>query len=188
VVCAVLICGPGLNSTVLGLGAGGSRPSNIPIVDKVNIVGASVTIVAGFFGGSVNNQIGPRYTLILAASGYPVYVGALWWLDKGAGVPFAYIAGIWHGICAALLYSSTGKILCFQLSIETCGVFLTFPGYIVSSYSSESNRGRYIASLWASLALGSAVGAGEALFHSAGIEFGWVLTSVPSYRPRYYIR
>jgi len=154
-----LICGPGLNGTVLGLGAGGSHPSNIPIVDKVNIVGASVTIVAGFFGGSINNQIGPRYTLILAASGYPVYVGALWSLDKGAGVAFPYIAGIWHGISAALLYSTTGQIV-----LETCGVVLTFSGYIVSSYSSEHNRGRYVASLWASLALGSAVGAGEALF------------------------
>jgi hypothetical protein len=111
VVCAVLICGPGLNGTVLGLGAGGSHPSNIPIVDKVNIVGASVTIVAGFFGGSINNQIGPRYTLILAASGYPVYVGALWLLDRGSGVAFAYIAGIWHGISAALLYSTTGQIV-----------------------------------------------------------------------------
>lgn len=159
-----MICGPGLNGTVLGLGAGGSHPSNIPIVDKVNIVGASVTIVAGFFGGSINNQIGPRYTLILAASGYPVYVGALWSLDKSAGVPFAYIAGIWHGISAALLYSTTGQIVPSGCLFETCGVVLTFSGYIVSSYSSEHNRGRYIASLWASLALGSAVGAGEALF------------------------
>jgi hypothetical protein len=109
VVCAVVICGPGLNGAVLGLGAGGSHPSNIPIIDKVNIVGASVTVVAGFFGGSINNQIGPRYTLILAASGYPVYLGALWWLDKGSGIPFAYVAGVWHGISAALLYSTTGE-------------------------------------------------------------------------------
>jgi hypothetical protein len=94
VVCAVVICGPGLNGAVLGLGAGGSHPSNIPVVDKVNIVGASVTIVAGFFGGSINNQIGPRYPLILAASGYPVYLGALWWLDKGSGTAFAYVAGV----------------------------------------------------------------------------------------------
>jgi hypothetical protein len=34
----------------------------------------------------------------------------------------------------------------------------------MSGYSSEHNKGRYVASLWASLALGSAVGASEALF------------------------
>ena len=72
-----------MNTTVLGLGAGGSHPANIQIVDRVNIVAASVTIPAGFFGGSVNNQIGPRYTLMLAASGYPVYVGALWYVLPG---------------------------------------------------------------------------------------------------------
>jgi hypothetical protein len=109
VVCAVVICGPGLNGAVLDLGAGGSHPSNIPIVDKVNIVGSSVTIIAGLFGGSINNQIGPRYTLMLAASGYPVYLGALWWLDKGSGAAFAYFAGVWHGRSAALLYSTTGE-------------------------------------------------------------------------------
>ena len=94
---------------MLGLGAGGSHPANIPVVDKVNIVGASVTIVVGFFGGSINNQIGPRYTLILAASGYPVYIGSLWWLDRGSGPLFAYFAGVWHGISAALLYSAAGE-------------------------------------------------------------------------------
>jgi hypothetical protein len=51
VVCAVLIRGPGLNGTVLGLGAGGSCPLNIPIVDKGNIVGANVTIVGWVFWG-----------------------------------------------------------------------------------------------------------------------------------------
>lgn len=108
-VCGVLICGPGLNGAVFGLGAGGSHPSNIPILDKVNILGASVTIVTGVFGGSINNQIGPRYTLMLAASGYPIYLGALWSLDKGSVSAFTYVAGTWHGICAALLYSATGK-------------------------------------------------------------------------------
>jgi len=78
IVCIVVFCVPGMNGTVLGLGAGGSRPSNIPIVDRINIVGASVTIVAGLFGGSVNNKIGPRYTLMLGASGYPIWVGSLW--------------------------------------------------------------------------------------------------------------
>ena len=67
-----------MNSTVLGLGAGGSHPSEIPTVDKVNIVTSVSLVICGLLGGSVNNKIGPRYTLMVGASGYPVYVGALW--------------------------------------------------------------------------------------------------------------
>ena len=38
-------------------------------------------------------------------------------------------------------------------------------GYIVSSYSSEQYRGRYIASLWGSVSVGSFVGAGTILLY-----------------------
>jgi hypothetical protein len=68
-----------MNTTVLGLGAGGSHPSEIPIIDKVNVVSGTLITLSGFFGGCVNNQLGPRYTLMIGASGYPIYVGSLWY-------------------------------------------------------------------------------------------------------------
>ena len=74
----IIFCGPGLNSTITGLGAGGSRPSEISIVDKLSIITTTMISVTSFFGGSINNQLGPKYTLMLGASGYPIYVGALW--------------------------------------------------------------------------------------------------------------
>jgi hypothetical protein len=62
----------------MGLGTGGSRPENIPVVDKINIVAGTLIVLAGIVGGSVNNQIGPKCTLMVGASGYPIYVGSLW--------------------------------------------------------------------------------------------------------------
>ncbi len=35
--------------------------------------------VAGFFGGSVMNAIGPKLTLAMGEFGYPVYVAGLWY-------------------------------------------------------------------------------------------------------------
>lgn len=41
-------------------------------------MGASCTIIAGILGGSVNNKIGPRYTLVIASASYPIWAGSLW--------------------------------------------------------------------------------------------------------------
>ena len=139
ILAVVLFCCQGMNATVVGLGAGASRPSNIPVVDKVQIVGTCTTVLSGFFAGSINNKIGPRCTLALGASGYPLYIGALWWLDRGSGVWFAYLAAVYHGAGAALSFSAAG--------------------YVVSSYSVEQNRGRYTAAMWAAIGIGSSVGA-----------------------------
>jgi hypothetical protein len=38
ILCAVVFLVPGMNSAILGLGAGGSHPWNIPIVDKVSTI------------------------------------------------------------------------------------------------------------------------------------------------------
>ena len=139
ILAVVLFCCQGMNATVVGLGAGASRSSNIPVVDKVQIVGTCTTVLSGFFAGSVNNKIGPRYTLALGASGYPIYIGALWWLDQGSGVWFAYLGAVYHGAGAALSFSASG--------------------YVVMSYSVEQNRGRYTAAMWSAIGIGSAVGA-----------------------------
>jgi hypothetical protein len=36
IICAVVFSVVGMNSVLLGLGAGGGNPANIPIVDKVS--------------------------------------------------------------------------------------------------------------------------------------------------------
>jgi hypothetical protein len=67
-----------MNVTVIGLGAGGSHPSELSTVDKINVLSGTFIAVSAFFGSCFNNQPGPKYTLMLGASGFPFYVGSLW--------------------------------------------------------------------------------------------------------------
>ena len=67
-----------MNIVIFSLGAGGSHPSNIEVVDRINIVGGVCIVIASIFGGSINNQLGPKYTIIFGISGYPLYVGSMW--------------------------------------------------------------------------------------------------------------
>lgn len=117
-----------MNATVLGLGAGGSRDEMIPLVDKITAAGLSITAGTAIFGGSVTNKLGPRFAMLLATCGYPTFVAALWYegrnsilqkwylllhrlLDNGRAQWFAWVATIWHGISAALLYPAAGTYL-----------------------------------------------------------------------------
>lgn len=67
-----------MNSTVLGLGAGGSRAEMIPLVDRITTVGLAVTAATAIFGGTCTNKLGPRFAMLLATCGYPTFVAALW--------------------------------------------------------------------------------------------------------------
>ena len=84
VVGVMLFLGPGMNAADLGLGAGGNRPKEIPTVDKVNVLTTTLLCASSFFGGSINNQIGPKYSAMLGASGYPLYIGSLWCVDAAS--------------------------------------------------------------------------------------------------------
>jgi hypothetical protein len=55
----ILFLGPGMQTAILGAGAGGSRPTEIPTVDRVTVVLSTLICAIAFFGGSINNQIGP---------------------------------------------------------------------------------------------------------------------------------
>lgn len=169
----VLFLVPGMNSLIVGLGAGGSHPSNIEVVDRINVVGTVFMILGGIVGGSVNNQLGPRNTLMIGVSGYSVYTGSLWqvvplgiptsvliflirYLDQGRSPYFAYFASIYKGSGAGLLYTTVGTLAKNQLKIY----LLTDSGYISTSYAQEKNRGIYIGAIFSSIGLGSVVGSG----------------------------
>ena len=51
-----------------------------------------------------------RYRRILGGIGYPLYVGSLWYYDRVGGQAFPLTAGSILGICAALLWTSSGFI------------------------------------------------------------------------------
>lgn len=61
-----------------GLGAGGAHPENIHTTDTGNVVLYCMFGLSGTFGGSLINQVGPRITLMIGASGYSLYAGSLW--------------------------------------------------------------------------------------------------------------
>ncbi|KAE9381157.1 hypothetical protein N431DRAFT_322617, partial [Stipitochalara longipes BDJ] len=147
--CVVVFCIIGMNTAITTMGAGGSHPYNIPIIDRVNVVVGVMFIIAGSFG-NVNNKLGPKWTLMLGASGYPVYVGALWWLDQGKAPAFIYCAGVYHGLCGGLFYTT-----------------LIYIGYVAASYATEQHRGKYIAATSSFIGLGSAVGSGTTHVPSA---------------------
>ena len=61
-------------------------------------------------------------------------------LDHGLATWYAWFATVWHGISAGAMYPAAG--------------------YVVTAYSPEQLRGRYIASMWASQLAGGIVGSG----------------------------
>lgn len=95
--------------------------------------------ITGIFGGSIINQFGPRVTLTIGAMGYSLYAGSLWYIDLGKGGWFNIFAGFVCGITSGLLWSTQG--------------------YITTTYATEKEKGKYIATTWLFNASGSVMGA-----------------------------
>lgn len=73
-----------------GLGAGGLRASETPTADKANIISYCMFGATGLFSGSLINEIGPRYTLMIGAVGYSIYAGSLWYAHIFFTLPATY--------------------------------------------------------------------------------------------------
>lgn len=76
----VLFCNPGTYLAITGLGAGGKQPQLIGIVNKANVILYCLFGASGILGGSIINKIGPRWALMIGATGYPMYAGSLWYV------------------------------------------------------------------------------------------------------------
>lgn len=68
---------PGTYLAITGLGAGGKQPELIGIVNDANVVLYTLFGASAVVGGGVINKIGPRYSLMIGVTGYPVYCGSL---------------------------------------------------------------------------------------------------------------
>ncbi|KAF4818311.1 putative membrane protein [Colletotrichum siamense] len=139
----VLFLNPGTYLAITGLGAGGKQPELIGIVNDANVVLYTLFGASAVVGGGVINKIGPRYSLMIGVTGYPVYCGSLWWIDKGEGKWFVLFGGAWLGLSAGILWA--------------------VQGYICTCYPIESEKGFYIATTWILNALGSVVGSAVVL-------------------------
>lgn len=145
---------PGLFNALNGLGAGGQ-------VDATTSANANAALYAtfafaAFFAGSINNVIGPRYTLLLGSAGYALYIGSYLAMNihPNAG-GFVIAAGAILGICAGLLWTAQGSLML--------------------SYPTEIQKGRFISIFWSIFNLGGVVGAAVSLgtnFHSLANSVG----------------
>lgn len=74
----VLFLNPGTYLAITGLGAGGKQPELVGIVNDANVVLYTLFGASAVVGGGLVNKIGPRFSLMLGVTGYPVYCGSLW--------------------------------------------------------------------------------------------------------------
>lgn len=145
---------PGLFNAVNGLGGGGQI--NESTGANSNAALYATFAVSAFFGGSINNKLGPRLTLQLGATGYTLYIGSYLSLNihPNSGA-FVIAAGAILGICAGLLWTAQGSLML--------------------AYPTEVQKGRYIGVFWAifntGAVLGSAVAFGQN-FHSTANQVG----------------
>ncbi|KAJ6140022.1 membrane transporter [Penicillium samsonianum] len=135
----ILFLTTGIYLAVIGLGAGGGKPSSAHVATITYTTIYAVFAVTGFFGGSIMNTIGPKWTMTIGCLGYPIYVASLWYYDATGNQWFPLMAGVLGGAGAGLLW--------------------TVSGFIQFAYASEADKGTYIAWQLFLLALGSTLGA-----------------------------
>jgi MFS family permease len=106
--------------------------------------------------GSVLNRVGPRTTMLMGCTGYPVFNGAMWYFSKTGHLWYPIFAGVYLGIAAGCLW--------------TTAVFMSV------AYSEESTRGFWRSIQWLFNAGGAGVGSAVAL----GISWNAKSTGVPT--------
>ncbi|ANB14733.1 membrane transporter (predicted) [Sugiyamaella lignohabitans] len=121
-----------------GLGAGGQRAASVSLTDEANAALYACFAVVGFFGGSIVNTLGPRYTFFLGTLGYTIYIGSLWSLDRNGNRGFVVAGGVLCGISAGLLWSVHGMI--------------------TMAYPEEKDKAKGFAITWSLLSIGATLG------------------------------
>lgn len=98
---------------------------------------------SALLAGTVLNVAGPRLTMLFAISGYPIYIGAMWYFDAYGHLWFPVVAGAYLGLTAGCLWTTAA--------------------YISSAYAEEKDKGFWRAIQWTLNVCGAATGACVAL-------------------------
>ncbi|KAG2043284.1 MFS general substrate transporter [Suillus americanus] len=137
----VCFMGPGIFTALTGLGGGGQVNSRVQ-ANSSAILYATFAFF-GLFSGSINNILGPRWTLMLGTLGYSLYIASFLVInihpDAGA---FVITAGAILGICAALLWTAQGSLM--------------------MAYPTEAQKGMFISIFWTIFNLGGIMGSAVA--------------------------
>lgn len=107
------------------LGAGGGRPESAHVIQTANAILSSVWFLSACVGGTYLNLLGPAVTMCFGICTYAVYVGSLWYYEATGRQAFPLASGAIIGVGAG-------------------AVFIT-SGYIQVAYSSDGNKGKFIA-------------------------------------------
>lgn len=137
----VCFMGPGIFIALTGLGGGGQVNSSVQA--NASAILYATFAFFGLFSGSINNVLGPRWTLILGTLGYSLYIASFLVInihpDAGA---FVVAAGAILGVCAALLWTAQGSLM--------------------MAYPTEGQKGMFISIFWTIFNLGGIVGSAVA--------------------------
>jgi hypothetical protein len=87
----------------------------------------------GWIGGSILNLLKPKYTLMIGAVGYPLYVGGLWYFDRQGGDWFPYLAGAILGCTAGCLWTAGGFIQFAYANEDEKGLVMFSPHFAARS-------------------------------------------------------
>ncbi|KAL6812611.1 DUF895 domain membrane protein [Trichoderma camerunense] len=127
---------PGMFNALGGLGGGGRASATL--ADNMNTALYSAFAVFGFFGGTIVNKLGVKWTLAFGGIGYGIYTISLLVSLHKTEQGFSIFAGTFLGICAGLLWTAQGTIMI--------------------SYPTEREKGRYFAWFWAIFNMGAVIG------------------------------
>ncbi|KAK5043607.1 hypothetical protein LTR84_011367 [Exophiala bonariae] len=138
-----------------GLGAGGGKPSSVTRADISNAVLYGVFVFSSFLASSLINVLGPRFTVCIGVTGYPLYTGAMWYYDVTGRLWYPVFAGAYLGVSAGCLWTTAS--------------------YMANTYPEERDKGMWRAIQWTGNLLGATVGGCIAL----GINWNAKSTGVP---------
>ncbi|OBT89844.1 hypothetical protein VE02_00785 [Pseudogymnoascus sp. 03VT05] len=126
----VLFFTVGIYLAVLGLGAGGGKPSSQRVSDISNCALYAIFAVFGFFTGSIMNKMGPKLTMLIGIFGYPFYIAGLFYYDRTGGEGFPIAGGIVLGLSAPMLWSVSGFIQWAYATEVEKGQFISWQYFI----------------------------------------------------------
>ena len=114
-----------------------------------------VFVFSALGASTLLNVFGPRLTMLFGITGYPIYIGSLWYFDQYGRLWYPVLAGAYLGLTAGCLWTTAA--------------------FTSSAYAEEKEKGTWRAMQWTMNVAGAATGAAVAL----GISWNTERLGVP---------
>ncbi|EXJ85985.1 hypothetical protein A1O1_06354 [Capronia coronata CBS 617.96] len=129
----------GIYVAIANLGAGAGKPNSLTMNYITSSTLYGIFAISGFFAGSIINRFGPKYAVMLGASGYPLYVTGLLLFDEYDILVLPILGAVALGFSAGQLWAGVN--------------------YIAMAYADEHEKGRFYGFQAAMQAFGNLVAA-----------------------------